>query len=404
MYSKSGPAASGKASEAAAAALPCLSRNNCTEPPSELLSTKHRKSASALAWNVQAMAEKHGLERLGFLTLTFADHVLCPKESQRRFRSLRCHVIGKRYVDWLRVYERQKSGRIHYHLLVVLPGDIRTGFDFDAIADHDYSSASPLLRSEWAFWRDTAKRYGFGRTELLPVKSTSEGIARYVGKYISKHMSAREWRDKGVRLVEYSRGARMASSHFTFLSDGSATWRRKVWLFAEIASERFGQDLRSFEALRRVLGPSWAYRHRQFILMLPDPAQGSHKPHESAANGPFSFWRRNRASLVLDHKPACDRSSGELTRSENLPQAGLGRCSQEVRSAHAQPQTVPSASPTMRSDAAAVLDINETSPRLANCPGKSLKLINQIWYIDNSITELKPCNYQELKTTSPPEL
>ena len=250
--------------------LPCLFSNNSTETGSSRLSSQARKSASALAWNVQTMAEKWGLERLGFLTLTFADHVLDGREAQRRFNSLASHVLRARYPAYIRVMERQKSGRIHYHLLVVLDADIRTGFDFEAVAKHNYRSAGSRLRAEWSFWRQTAKTYGFGRTELLPVKSTSEGIARYVGKYISKHLQARQDDDKGLRLVEYSQGARMASTRFQFATEGSASWRRKLKLFASLICKARGYPAPSMAALSKLLGPRWAYNWREFILSLPD--------------------------------------------------------------------------------------------------------------------------------------
>lgn len=216
------------------------------------------------------MAEKWGLEHLGFLTLTFSDNVLDGREAQRRFHSLSTHVLRDRYKAYIRVLERQKSGRIHYHLLVVLDADIRTGFDFAAITNHDYRSASQELRVEWAFWRQTAKDYGFGRTELLPVKSTSEGIARYVGKYISKHLQARQEDDKGLRLVDYSQGARMASTRFQFATKGSASWRRKLRLFASMVCDAHHYPVPSMQALSKLLGPRWAYHWREFILSLPD--------------------------------------------------------------------------------------------------------------------------------------
>lgn len=254
--------------------LPCLSSNNCNgegADRSPCLSQQHKKSACALAWNVQHMAEQYGLARLGFLTLTFADHVLSPKEAQRRFHSLRTGVLSKRYEAFLRVLERHKSGRIHYHLLVVLPVDIRTGADFEALANRDYRTASPALRSEWAYWRKAAKAYGFGRTELMPVRSTEEGIGRYVGKYISKHHAARKIEDKGVRLVEYSTGARMARTRFGWCSDNAAEWRAKVRVFAQIMGERYGVTISAIEDLTAALGPRWAYHWREFIASLPAP-------------------------------------------------------------------------------------------------------------------------------------
>jgi len=262
-------------------AVPCLYSNNSTEagphnpaqPPFDAgfvrLSTQHKKSACALAWNVQAMAERYGIERLGFLTLTFADDVQDRREAQRRFNSLSTHSIRQIYEAYIRVMERQKMGRIHYHLLVVLPGDIRTGFDFAAVDKGDYSSANKLLKDQWRYWRKTAKQFGFGRTELMPVKSTSEGIARYVGKYISKHMAARREDDKGARLVEYSSGGRIASTRFMFNSKGSQLWRAKVCMFAHMVSEAKGTPP-TFSGLKMAFGPRWAHEWRDFISSLPD--------------------------------------------------------------------------------------------------------------------------------------
>src|SRR6202035_3537083 len=105
---------------------------NCTDTPPP---NSARRTAFALQLNVQAMVERYGLERVGFLTLTFAQHILEPKEAQRRMHSLATHVLRDRYAAAIRVIERQKSGRIHYHLLVAMADDIRTGADFDAFAE-----------------------------------------------------------------------------------------------------------------------------------------------------------------------------------------------------------------------------------------------------------------------------
>ena len=192
----------------AIADLPCLYRNNCTENINKFLleplsgnafelSTNLKKSASALAWNVQHFVDTYGLSNVGFLTLTFRDHVTDPKEAQKRFHSLKTHILATRYRAYIRVMEPMKSGRIHYHLLVALDSDIRTGFDFAAVKNQDYSTANKAIRAEWAFWRKTAPKYRFGRTELMPVRSNSEGIGRYVGKYISKGIESRTEQFKG---------------------------------------------------------------------------------------------------------------------------------------------------------------------------------------------------------------
>lgn len=262
----------------ATASLPCLYRNNCNENTEKFplqplsaaafeLSTNLKKSASALAWNVQHFVDTFGLENVGFLTLTFRDHVTDPKEAQRRFHSLKTGVLNSRYRAYIRVMEPMKSGRIHYHLLVALDSDIRTGFDFSGVRNQDYSSANRAIRDEWAFWRRTAPKYRFGRTELMPVRSNSEGIGRYVGKYISKGIESRTEQFKGTRLVEYSRKAKIASTRFQFVTEGSAEWRRKLSIFVHYISDNTGCDP-SFEGLRKVLGSRWSYHWRDFILNL----------------------------------------------------------------------------------------------------------------------------------------
>lgn len=234
-----------------------------------VLSANNRRTAHILAESVSLAARRYGLERLGFLTLTFADHITCPGEAQRRLNSLITHVIKVRYFDYLGVFERQKSGRIHYHLLVVLSHDIRTGFDFVAASAGDYRTASKFMRDEWRFWRCTARKYGFGRTELLPVKSSTQAISKYVGKYISKHISQRNIEDKGVRLVRYSRGVRAGTTDFQFLNIGSAEWRKKVALFAQIMAISTGENIDSMADLSDKIGIRWAHNYREFIVGLP---------------------------------------------------------------------------------------------------------------------------------------
>lgn len=229
-----------------------------------------RRTAFALQVNVQGMCERHGLEKVGFLTLTFADHVLDARVAQRRMNSLSTNVLRPRYGEHIRVIERQKSGRIHYHLLVAVGADIRTGCDFSAFERRDYRSAPPALRAEWAFWRGTARRYRFGRTELLPVMSTEQAIGRYVGKYISKHIEHRELRDRRVRLVSYS-GARVASTRFAWASPGAMEWRRKLAAFVQMLHEAGAIESPTMGAMAEVFGSRWVWKWRDSIMTFPLP-------------------------------------------------------------------------------------------------------------------------------------
>lgn len=249
--------------------LPCLSfSNNSTEIP-QFVSTNWRKGAFLLGESVRQLSGRFGLHRLGFLTLTFRDDVQCPIEARRRLNSLMTHVIKVRYPGSICVFERQKSGRIHFHLIVVLPVDIRTGFDFEAVEAGNYRSANKALRAEWAFWRSTAKKYGFGRTELMPIRSNTEAIARYVGKYLGKGFGLREARDKGVRRVSYGGVARVGTCNVQLLNSGTRLWRSKVAIFAAMVQAAHPRSrISSLADLGRVLGPRWAFRHREFIQGL----------------------------------------------------------------------------------------------------------------------------------------
>lgn len=250
--------------------LPCRSLETTQPRIPGKLTGPHQKVALALSWNVTHMCQKYGQDRVGFLTLTFADHVTDVREASKRFNSLASHVLRSRYEAFIRVLERQKSGRIHYHLLVVLKDDIRTGADFEAFARKDYKSGNPALRLEWAYWRKTAPLFRFGRTELMPIRSDAGAMGQYVGKYIGKHIGHREERDKGARLVSYSKGSRMATSKFMQRAQYPDLWRAKVCTFVrQMAAAKPQARIRDTEDLAIHLGKRWSYTWRDYILALP---------------------------------------------------------------------------------------------------------------------------------------
>lgn len=282
LLADASPAVSGTGAACAAdgsgATVPCLNThisNEIEEPtgcealeiPEVKYSKGRQKTAFILSESVQKLCRIHGIDRVAFLTLTFADHILCPREAQRRLNILLTAVIKPRYGEYTGVLERQKSGRIHYHLLVTMPFDCRTGADFDAFSKGDYRSASKALRNEWRFWRITPRKYGFGRTELMPIKSTEEAVGRYVGKYISKSISASNESntadiDKGVRLVRYSTGARAGTSHFTFVSKKSESYRSALKILVDVINKQMGFAISEINELKYFFGPRWQYAFR----------------------------------------------------------------------------------------------------------------------------------------------
>lgn len=238
------------------------------------LSTNDRKRSFEIRENVKALSAKHGIEKLGFLTLTFRENLQDPKEAQKRFNSLASNVLRPMFADYMMVVEPQSRGAIHYHLLVVCREDIRTGFDFCSFvracesgrkqgyrsADHRRltkiyaSSAGPELKYMWRYLRNKMPLYGFGRYELLPIKSNSEAISKYVGGYLDKGSTFKGEKYKNVRMVRYSRGFRTVHRGWTFFSEGSKDWRKRI---GEMAFYLCIQDM---DQMKEAFGKTWAFR------------------------------------------------------------------------------------------------------------------------------------------------
>ena len=238
------------------------------------LTPYHKKQAQNLFLNCQRLIKVYAISvnHVGLFTLTFPDSVTSNKEASRRFNSFLTGFLSK-YPEighWLLTKEQQKkrgfkegnSGAWHYHLLVCLMGDIKTGIDFEALKNRDYRSAPPYLRKIWKDFREAMPKYGFGRSELLPIRSNAEAMARYIGKYISKHIGQRDASSKGVRLISSSRGWVKNSANFAWNTAGAQEWRRKLKFFAmSIGCQEFYQ-------ITEVLGPKWAYKYSSDIFEI----------------------------------------------------------------------------------------------------------------------------------------
>lgn len=258
--------------------LPCLYSNICIEKAPEkfrkdqvlalcgILAPYQKRQAHTLFSNVERLIKSApSVGHVGFFTLTTKD-VTDKNEFSKRWHSMRTNYWSKSpfFGDWIGCFEQQKRGAWHLHILVVLPYDIRTGVDFEAFAQGRYSSAPPFLRACWRDLRPACLRYGFGRHELLPVRSNAEAMARYVGKYISKHIGQREEAAKGKRLVTSSHGWLKNSTKFAWNTDGAKEWRRKVELFALVTGAG------SLQGLYDKFGPGWAYKHLDTIYEIDD--------------------------------------------------------------------------------------------------------------------------------------
>jgi hypothetical protein len=125
------------------------------------------------------------------------------------------------------------------------------------------------MRSEYAALRRAAKAYGFGFVvNLQPVKSCDQAIAKYLSKYVAKHLGRRELRDKGVRLVGYwghAAAGRVARCGLQFKSPRSCLWRYQLKEFAGL------HGCEDLDALKARFGPRWAYNFRSEIMGIEPP-------------------------------------------------------------------------------------------------------------------------------------
>lgn len=266
---------------------PCLYSNNSIEKSqtteksltettaalTAVLSPYHKKQAQTLFLNVERLlkVEAESTNHVGFLTLTFAENITDHKEAYRRFRSFNTNYLSKHQIfgEWVNTKERQKRGAWHYHLVIALTEDIKTGFDFDKYDEwlkgprklNTFPTGNKALHSLWADLRENLEKYGLGKIfSLEPIRSNAEAMSRYIGKYISKHLGNRSKDDTGVRLVNYSRNWIKNSVRCSWHNKNAKLWREKLRLFA------YSQGCSDFYQLAEKLGPNWAYKYQQEIV------------------------------------------------------------------------------------------------------------------------------------------
>jgi hypothetical protein len=159
----------------------------------------------AVGW----MVWKHGLERVGVLTLSFGVPGSGKGSSetwelrqqakvwgfvQKRWHSFCTHVVADRYADWVCVFELHRDGVWHIHVVVATKEDIRTGTDVETLSNYKVPYwlrrgkhlRDEALAAEWRALPEVACKYRFGRVELLPVKKSGQAVGLYLGDYLVK--------------------------------------------------------------------------------------------------------------------------------------------------------------------------------------------------------------------------
>lgn len=229
------------------------------------LTGSQKKTAFALRHNVERLIKEDGINSVVFVTLTVGDlhngkfaMVFDSAEANKRFNSLSSGLLRSIFKRFVVVTERHKNKAVHFHLVGSLANlaDVRTGFDFEAVARRDYSSASGALRGLWSVFRENLPSYGFGRAEAMPIRSCGAAVAAYVSKYIEKNLFNRLAEDKGKRLVRYHgfEGSHLKPNNFAWGSKRACAWRNNARKLAGLVG------VESYEQVSQCFGPRWAFR------------------------------------------------------------------------------------------------------------------------------------------------
>src|ERR1700737_1090416 len=121
---------------------------------------------------------------IGYLTCPGAQSLV---EFQRMWKSFLNGVLRKVFPSGMAVRERQsRTGDWHAHFIVHVGFNARSGYPWNSVKARDYRGVDERIRNLWKVLREKSEVYGFGRSNLEPLKSSGEAAARYVSKYLSK--------------------------------------------------------------------------------------------------------------------------------------------------------------------------------------------------------------------------
>ena len=268
---------------------------------------------------VDWMAGKHGIDRVGLLTLSFgvpgsgkgSYETWALREQakqwdfvQKRWHSFCTHVVAKRYEDWVCVFELHRDRVWHLHVVVATKADIRTGTNIETLSNYKLPYwmrrgkhlRNDVLAAEWTALRATACKYRFGRVELLPVKKSGKAVGLYLGDYLVKTYNATQ-SEKRCRLVRFSKRINQAiGSKFTIHSLGNLIYRTRLKIAAGMLNFQEYGDFADY------FGPRWNFYLRNSIAWIPMPFRFLKGAFESGLAGSMLAQYAGNPAAYLDDR------------------------------------------------------------------------------------------------------
>lgn len=201
--------------------------------------------------NIRLYVQHFGENNVGILTVTTPSECLSAVAYQKMWHSWRTHVLKELFPTGMWIRERQpRTGNWHSHSVIDLGWDIKTGFPFGEVAARNYKNVDPRLKDIWKTLRESAVKYGFGRTELLPIKANGPSCARYLVKYLTKVRGSDKLQgEEKCRLFGIWGGVRFISTPFSY-TRSRILRKRKAWLAAMLGIE-------CYAGFKVVFGSHW---------------------------------------------------------------------------------------------------------------------------------------------------
>lgn len=245
-------------------------RTSQSRPPSTLidgtpyvespLSARFKKSQCLLRHTIENLFERHRLQCVLIIALTFASEIRSTKEAQRRLNSL-LNPVRRRYpLGYLWVLQPQISGRIHFHLLVPTSSNLWEGSCiaiWESEVKHSFedkvSAMGPALLAEHQWWQEKAASHGFGRTEVAPVYSNGKAVACYLSKQDWRHGHWPFEEKKAFQFWRCSRNLSCGNLNFSWLTPNGTKLRKakEAWAREEGCANE--------DELKKKFGKHWGF-------------------------------------------------------------------------------------------------------------------------------------------------
>lgn len=198
------------------------------------------------------------LPSVWLITFTFRENITDKSEAMRRFKPI-ADYLKRQKADWCGVWQQQRRGAWHLHMLVNRWQDVNVLREF-------------AVARGWGQFIN-AEKVGDGGYRFMDSKRVVSYLTRYLSRDMCEHVPMR------VRLAAGTKPTAVGTVKFSWVHGVARAWRYGCELF----SACYGYSPRSKEDRQRAFG--WGLRELGFLDFLPITADGPN-PYDRNRDGP----------------------------------------------------------------------------------------------------------------------